>query len=80
MRTWTDTTYYPAARERLQVVTHPDAVSVLLGGVMASNGQGFSVHFETAHLEALRQAVAHLEHVVTRQAQAEDEDPFPEAA
>ena len=79
MRTWTDTTYYPDARERLQVVTHPEAVSVLLSGIMASNGQGFSVRFETAHLEALRQAVAHLETVAAQQ-MAADDDPFPEAA
>ena len=80
MRIWTDTTYYPDARERLSVVTHPEAVSVLLGGCLASNGQGFSVRFETAHLEALRQAVAHLEHVAAQHLNAADEDPFPEAA
>lgn len=80
MRTFTDTTYYPDAREHLQVVTHPDAVSVLLCGALASNRQGFSVRFETAHLEALRQAVAHLSAVAAQQMQAADEDPFPEAA
>jgi hypothetical protein len=80
MRTWTDTTYYPDARERLSVVQHPEAVSVLLGGCLSSTGQGFSVRFETAHLPALRQAVAHLEHVAATQRAAADEDPFPEAA
>jgi hypothetical protein len=80
MKTWTDTTYYPDARERLSVVPHPEAVTVLLGGCLASNGQGFSVRFETAHLDALRKAVAHLEHVAAQQAQAADDDPFPEAA
>ena len=80
MKTWTDTTYYPGAREHLQVVRHDSAVSVLLGGCLASNGQGFSVRFETAHLEALREAVAHLSAVAAQQAQAADDDPFPEAA
>ncbi len=80
MRTFTDTTYYPDAGERLQVVTHPDAVSILLGGALASNGQGFSVKFETAHLAALRQAVAHLEHVAAQQDKAAAVAPFPEAA
>ena len=79
MHTWTDTTYYLDAKERLQVVTHPDAVSMLLSGILTNSGQGFSIHFKTAHLDALRQAVAHLEHVAAR-AQAADEDPFPEAA
>ena len=80
MQTWTDTTYYLDASERLQVVTHPDAVSVLLSGILTKGGQGFSMHFKTAHLDALRKAVAHLEHVATQQMAAEDEDPFPEAA
>lgn len=80
MRTWTDTTYYPDAREHLQVVTHPDAVSVLLCGALTSTGTGFSVRFETAHLPALCEAVAHLAAVADKQAQAADEDPFPDAA
>jgi hypothetical protein len=79
MKTWTDTTYYPDAREDLLTVTHPEAVSIVLGGCLASNGQGFSVRVETAHLDALRKAVAHLEHVAAQQAQAADDDPFPEA-
>jgi hypothetical protein len=55
-------------------------VSVLRCGALTSTGTGFSVRFETAHLEALREAVAHLEHVADKQAAAADDDPFPEAA
>lgn len=80
MRTFTDTTYYPDAREHLQVVTHPDAVSVLLCGSLSSNRQGFSVRFETAHLPALCEAVAHLCAVAAQQEKTADDDPFPEAA
>lgn len=58
LKTWTDTHYKLDSRDWLYIAKHNEdgSVSLVCPGY-ARDGAGFSIHFNTAHLEILEQLV-----------------------
>ncbi len=68
LRTWTDTHYKLGTEDWLYIATHEEqgSASLVCPGY-SRDGEGFSIHFTSAHTEILERLVAALQILKTQQ-------------
>ncbi len=68
LKTWTDTHYQLEDNDWIYIAKHDEqgAVSLVCPGY-ARDGQGFSIHFSTAHIEMLSHLLATLQNLKAQQ-------------
>lgn len=78
LRTWTDTHYRLEQEDWLYITTHEEhnSASLVCPGY-ARDGEGFSIHFTTDHIEMLEKLLGVLRILKTQEESLFDEYQYP---
>lgn len=67
LRTWTDTHYQLGSEDWLYIATHAEQKSIsLICPGYSRDGEGFTIHFTSAHLNILEELVSALQNITVQ--------------